>query len=159
MTYADKFKDDYTILTQLFEPFTLKCTGAGASYFRQNGENYWRYTYEFRHRARATETNPLDGWLETVLDRGLTRVAGKGDDDGFGGSFSMAGDDHEDGMAHSAAIRGPLGDRIGELVLLDGHGAPLVPGSGDDEGVYFRWRVNPLADFRALPLPIFDDLW
>jgi hypothetical protein len=140
----------------VFEPFTVKCTGAGATFFRQKNENYWRYTYEFRMRARATATNPLDGWLETVLDRGLTRWAGKGADDGFGGSFSLAGTDHEDGMAHAATIRGPLGDRVPELVLLDGHGSPLASdAAAAAEGIYFRWRVNPIEDLRAIPLKIF----
>lgn len=148
---------NYSISQNLFEPYTLKCTGATASYFRQNGENYWRYTYEFRFRARESETNPFDGWLESVLDRGTTRWAGLGGPDGLGGTTSST--DFEAGMADMAAVRGPMGDRIGEPVLLDGHGKPLRRGDeGDSEGVYFRWRVNKFADFRALPLQLFDSV-
>lgn len=143
----------YDVEDSLFEPYTVKCSAAGAQYHRQNDTNYWRYSYEFRFRNRASADQPVDGWLVSVLDRGLTRSAGPGEDDGFGGSFSQS-DDHETGMTHKEPIRGPLGGRVGELVLLDGAGQPLTS-SDEDVGVYFRWRVNHFEHFAAIPLKIF----
>lgn len=157
VVFSDALCLEYSIFSERFDVYTLKVSSAMASYFRQNGDAYWRYAYEVRYRQRAGDDgsgNPLylwDGWLEYVLDRGLSRWAGDGADDGLGGTIS--GTDIEDGMAPVAAIRGPLGDRAVELVLLDGHGAPLADG---EDPVNFRYRVNPQKDFSLMPLGIFE---
>jgi hypothetical protein len=141
------------------EPYCVLCSAAGADYRYENNLAFWRYTYEFRIRQRADDTNPQDGFLETILDRGLTRLANAGAPDGAGSTVSGAS--IKIGMAEAAGIRDWQGGRIGELVMLDGHGQPL---QGSDTNtappVYFRWRVHPYGDFYypSIPLKIFRQI-
>jgi len=140
-----------------FPQYCVLCSAATADFRRENGIAYWRYTYEFRIRERASATNPIYGHLETVLDRGITRIANAGAPDGAGGTISAG--DIEVGMAEAAAIRDWQGERVPELVLLDGHGRPLQGSSTlSAPPVYFRWRKHPYAEFAysSVPLKIFD---
>lgn len=155
--FSDHLTVPYSILSPRFERWTLKTSSATSTYFRQNGEAYWRYAFEIRYRQREGDDGagsplyPWDGWLEYVLDRGYSRWAGLGADDGFGGTISS--DDIKDGVAPIAPIRGPLGDRSPEPVLLDGSGRALEDGV---DPVYFRYRVNPETDYALMPLQIFE---
>jgi hypothetical protein len=60
-------------------------------------------------------------------------------------------------MAEASAIRDITGERVPEMVLLDGHGQPL---RGSDTytapPVYFRWRVHPFSYFPGIKLDIWD---
>lgn len=151
-----KFQTKYSIYPTTWGSYCVLCNGATAQYRRENGISYWQYTYEFIFRRRASATNPQDGFLETVLDRGITRLANGGAPDGFGSTIT--GSDVKVGMAEAAAIRDWQGERVPELVLLDGHGQPLQ-GSDTHQAppVYFRWRVHEYAhlDFLGLPLMLF----
>jgi hypothetical protein len=154
----------YGFLFTEMKPCCVLCAGVSADYQRQNGLAYWRYTFEWRIRQRTDATdgsvyggiNPQDGFLETILDRGISRIANAGAPDGKGGTITMA--DIEVGMAEATPIRDWQGDRVPELVLLDGHGRPLQ-GSRTDQAppVYFRWRVHPYGVFTYpfVPLKIF----
>lgn len=156
LTWSERLKTKYRMVPTTIEKYCLLCTSAGAVYRRENSRDYWAWTWEFAVRTRATETNPQDGFLESVLDRGITRIANAGAPDGAGDTISSA--DVELGMAEAAAIRDWQGERVPEMVLLNGHGQPL---QGSDTWsappVYFRWRVHPYEElnFLGLPVPIF----
>lgn len=159
LKYSDALRANFDVAGRQFDTYTLKCTSVRGSYAQATVEDvvipYWKVAVELRYRRRASPTYPFDGWLESVLDRGLSRAAVEGYPNGQGGQYSS--DDFEDGMAHVAPARGPDGDRTGELVLLDGAGMPLDP--SDDRaktGVYCRWRVHPWTDFQGLPFNILD---
>jgi hypothetical protein len=140
-----------------FDQYCVLCSGMSADFMHDASGDYWQHTFEFRLRTRASDghfQNPQDGFLETVLDRGIARSAKAGDPDGDGGTISAL--DIEDGMAEAEAIRDSKGGRVPELVLLNGHGQPLQGGDVNVyPPVYFRWRVHPYAYFPALPLPIW----
>jgi hypothetical protein len=146
----------YGFVAQYFRPCCVLCNSATADYRFENGLAFWRYTFEFRLRQPADEINPQDGFLESVLDRGLTRIANPFAPDGHGGTFPS--ENFKAGMAEAAAIRDVEDRRVPEMVLLDGHGQPL---RGSDTlaapPVYFRWRVHPYGVFTYpwLPLDIF----
>lgn len=152
---------DFDLIQRTFPAYTLRCSSLRSSFAEVSDSTgrfpYWKVTAEFRYRRRADKNNPIDGWLESVLDRGITRGATEGDPDGHGGNYTMAGDDHEDGVAHAEPVRGPGGGRIGEMVLLDGYGQPLSPSDPRAEtGVYCRWRKHAISDFMPFPLNLFD---
>ena len=150
-------REKYGFEMATFDSCCVLCSAATADYRRENGVSFWRYTYEFRIRERASDTNPQDGFLETLLDRGITRLANSGCPDGAGGTISPS--DLEVGMGVATAIRDWQGERVPELVLLDGHGRPLQ-GSNTLSAppVYFRWRVHAYAEFAfpGIPLKVFD---
>jgi len=159
--FAPGLLSGFNVHQRTFDRYTLKCTTVQGQYGEVTGPagnriSYWKVSMEFRVRLRSPAGDPFDGWLETVLDRGLTRGAEVGDPDGFGGQYSS--DDLESGMGRATPIHGPSGGRIGELVLLDGTGQPLTDLDGTDaqNGVYCRWRVNPLATFLLLPYTVFE---
>jgi hypothetical protein len=155
LMWSDAFRVTYSMADDVFETWTLKVSVAAASFFRQGDQSYWRYNYEIRYREREGigpdlyPAKPWDGWLAIVIDRGYSRWAGPGADDGFGGSISA--NDIEDGMAPLAAIRGPMGERLPEPALLDGKGVPLGDGF---EPVELKYRVNPEAELSGIPLNI-----
>lgn len=160
LAYSPSVISTFSVDDRVFQPYTVRCSGIQAGYrvaTSSDGETvgYWKAQMEFRVRERASPINPLDGWLESVLDRGLTRGAASGDPDGHGGNYETA--DLEEGTATAEAIRGPDGGRIGEMVLLDGNGQPL--NSVEDEaamsGVYFRWRKHGASTFQYLPAAVF----
>lgn len=152
----------YGFLEETMSPCCVLCAGVSADYRHDNGIDYWRYTFEWRIRKRTDASggniglNPQDGFLESVLDRGLTRIANSGAPDGWGGTISPS--DIKVGQAEAAAIRDWQGERVPELVLLDGHGRPLQ-GSNTFTAppVYFRWRIHPYGYFvyPSIPLKIF----
>ncbi len=156
LTWSERLKTKYRMVPTTIEKYCLLCTSAGAVYRRENARDYWAWTWEFAIRTRATDTNPQDGFLESVLDRGITRIANAGAPDGAGDTISAA--DIETGMAEAAPVRDWQGEPVSELVLLDGHGQPL---QGSDTWtappVYFRWRLHPFEplNFLGLPVPIF----
>jgi len=152
--WSERLVQKYGFHEEWFQPFCVLINVAMADYRRDNGISYWRYTYEFRIRSRANSLNPQDGFLETVLDRGITRLAKGGSPDGAGGTISHS--DIEPGVAIAAPIRDWEGERVPEIIMLDGHGQPRQ--SSDTHAappVYFRWIVHPKADFTFLPLDIF----
>lgn len=146
----------YGFLEEAMQGCCVLCAGVSADYRRESGVDFWRYTFEWRIRERATALNPQDGFLESILDRGITRIANGGAPDGAGGTISPS--DIEVGMAEATAIRDWQGERVPELVLLDGHGRPLQ-GSNTYSAppVYFRWRIHPYGVFTypSIPLKIF----
>jgi hypothetical protein len=159
--FAGSIVRDFNAVQHTYYAYEIKCTSIQGRYAEvadADGSRvrYWKCAMEFRIRMRSTLGDPFDGWLETVLDRGLTRGGGVGDPDGTGGQYASG--DLESGMARAAPVRGPDGDRIGELVLLDGTGQPLTDLTGSDaqDGVYCRWRVNPVSNFDNLPFPVFS---
>jgi hypothetical protein len=160
LQYADRVVADYIVEPRTFAAYTLRCTSIRGSYaIAMDGDTrvpYWKVSVEMRYRSRASDTNPIDGWLESVLDRGLSRGATFGDPDGYGGIYTLKGD-HEDGMGHTSPIHGPSGSRIGEMVLLNGYGQPLVPSDPRAKtGVYCRWRKHGASDFFFnMPFSIF----
>lgn len=162
LQYTPYVLSAFNIAQKQFDAYTIRCTGLQGAFQEstdQNGETvrYWKVTQEFRIRARADLINPFDGWLDTVLDRGLSRTADDGDPDGHGGTFST--DDFEAGMSQTVGIRGIDGGRVGEPVLLNGAGQPLklLPGSDADVGgIYFRWRKQPESTFSNMAWPIFE---
>jgi hypothetical protein len=144
----------YGFRDQVFPPYCVLCAAVTADYRRDNGVSFWQYTYEWRIRERASTINPQDGFLETILDRGITRLAKGGSPDGKGGTISAS--DIKEGMGINSPVRDVAGDRVPELVLFDGHGQPLqAADSKSSPPVYFRWRVHPYAEFQVLPLDIF----
>lgn len=159
--YADRVMADYWVDHRVFEPYTVRCASIRGEFAQvvtgTSRVSYWRVTSEFRVRERASELNPIDGWLESVLDRGTSRGASEGDPDGHGGNYTMAGDDHEDGTVHAEPMRGPDGSRVGELTLLDGYGQPLSPSDPRAEtGVYCRWRKHGASGFFFdMPFDVF----
>ena len=153
LTWSEKLKTKYRMVPTTIEKYCLLCTSAGAVYRRENAYDYWAWTWEFAIRTRATDTNPQDGFLESVLDRGVTRLAKSGSPDGAGGIISPS--DIEEGMAPAAAIRDWQGEPVPELVLLDGHGQPLQAASSiSAPPVYFRWRIHPYEPLHFLGLPV-----
>jgi hypothetical protein len=147
----------YGFEQQGFERWTVRCESAGANARWFQGMIYYEYSYEFAFRDRANALNPQDGWLESVLDRGLARRAAPGDPDGEGGTISQDG--WKAGMAVAAAIRDTEGDPVPELVLLDGSGQPLGEAAASAEGVFIRWRLDPETSFTTaagFPLDIFE---
>ncbi|MFO7963130.1 MAG: hypothetical protein R6U50_04345 [Desulfobacterales bacterium] len=156
LAYSPSVISTFNVNDRTFRPFTVRCSGVQGSYRITTGPDgdpveYWKAQMEFRIRERASAINPIDGWLESVLDRGLTRGAASGDPDGQGGQYGTG--DIEDGMATAAAIRGPDGGRVGEMVLLDGSGQPMNMAEDEAEqtGVYFRWRKHGASTFQYLP--------
>jgi len=156
INWSERLCQKYGFVAQFFHPCCVLCSSATADYRFENDIAFWRYTFEFRLRQPADEINPQDGFLESVLDRGLTRLANAGAPDMIGGTYVSG--DLKAGMAEAEAVRGLDGQRVPEMVLLDGHGQPL---QGSDtlaaEPVYFRWRVHPYGVFTYpwLPLEIF----
>lgn len=145
----------YGFRAAAFAQHCVLCSGHTATYRRSNDISYWSQTWEFRLRTPADDINPQDGFLETVLDQGYTRLAGIGDPDGRGGTFTSG--DLKDGMGIGAAIRDMDGERTHERVCLNGHGQPLQSSSTwTQPPVYFRWRIHPTAYFPGVPLDIFD---
>jgi len=152
LRWSKRMMKDYGFHKKTHQPYTVRCMGANAAAFWHKDDVYYRYTYEFGIRQRADGTVTTDGWLETVLDRGLSRRAASGDPDGAGGVISPS--DLATGMAHVAPILNYRDDPTPELVLLNGNGQPLT-GVAEAAGVFIRWRKDPLADFLDLPLVIF----
>jgi hypothetical protein len=154
--WSDRLTERYGFKVQYFRPCCVLCSSAGVDYRVDNDIRYWRYTFEFRMRRPADALNPQDGFLETILDRGLNRLAMAGGPDGHGGTYSAL--DFHAGMPDVVAVRDVEDRRIPEMVMLDGHGQPL---RGSDtleaEPVYFRWRVHPYGVFQYpfLPLDIY----
>ena len=156
--WSERLRTKYGFVAQFFQPCCVLCNSATADYQLQGEYKFWRYTFEFRLRQPADTINPQDGFLESILDRGLTRLANAGAPDGRGGTYSAG--DLKAGMAEATAVRDIEDRRVPEIVLLDGHGQPL---QGSDTlaatPVYFRWRVHPYGVFTYpfLPLDIFGD--
>jgi hypothetical protein len=156
LRWHSKLTGSYNFLAQTFDPYCVLCNGITASFQRAKYYDYWQYTCEIKIRQRADALNPQDGFLESVLDRGITRIANSGAPDGAGGTISPS--DIETGMAVASPIKDWQGDRVPELMLLDGHGQPLQGcNTVGAPPVYFRWRIHPYADFtdRSFPLMIF----
>lgn len=152
--WSEKLVEKYGFHEEWFQPYCVVCSEATAVYRRENGISFWQYTYGFRIRERANSLNPQDGFLESVLDRGISRLAKGGSPDGAGGTISAG--DIEEGMAIASPIKDWQGERVPELIMFDGHGQPLQ--SSDTNAappVYFRWIIHPKADFTFLPLDIF----
>lgn len=141
----------YGFLNRLFPPYTVLCTSANAALQWLGTAPIWEMSYEFGIRDVADAINPQDGYLETILDRGLSRSARSGDSDGAGGTISAS--DLTPEMSPVAPIRDVTGSRTPEPVLLDGRGYPLQ--SSGIPGIFFRWRIHPTAEFAGLPLDIF----
>ncbi len=141
----------YALQAVSFQKHTLKCTGASHTFRRQNGVPYWELAYEVKYREPASSLNPQDRWYESVLDRGIARRAAPGDPDGLGGSYSLA-DDPPDGVATVTPVRDRSGNRVPEMVLLDGNGQPAPPGS---PGVFIRWRLDREVDYTIMPFGLF----
>lgn len=154
ISISTKLQTKYQMVPRTHPKYCVLCSMAAANYRRENMQSVWQYTYEFIVRQPASDTNPIDGFLETVLDRGVARLANGGAPDGAGGTIGSG--DIEDGMAEAAPIRDFQQERVPELVLLDGHGQPLQ-GSNTHQAppVYFRWRIHEFADFTTLPLSLF----
>lgn len=145
----------YGMKADSFPPYCVKCLAAGGVYRRTDNISYWAQTWEFALRERASELNPQDGFLETVLDRGFSRIANGAAPDGRGGTIS--GGDIKTGMAIASPIRDLEGERPPEMVLLNGHGQPLqTTSTWSQNPVWFRWRLDKLAVFQAIPIDIFD---
>src|SRR3990172_7303213 len=130
VAWSDRLCEKYGFHAQSFAAHCVLCASATADYRVENGYRFWRYTFEFRLRTPADATNPQDGFLESVLDRGLTRIANPGAPDGRGGTYSSG--DFKAGMAEAAAVRDIEDRRVPEMVLLDGHGQPLRGSEHDD---------------------------
>lgn len=154
LTWDELVTKHYGVESDVFDPYTIKVTSAGASVKWWRDIVYYEYQFEFRIRRRAEEIDDIiDGWLEYVLDRGISRRAGAADPDGTGGTVNQA--DIEEGMARVAPILDVTGRRTPELILLDGAGQPAT-GDDEKEGVWFAWRVNRLLDILPChPLKIF----
>jgi len=154
LRWVTRLQKYYGLKNDKFEAFTLKCTSVAADVGWWRDLVYYTIDYEFRYRHRAANfEDPVDGWLEYVLDRGNSRLAGAGDPDGRGGTVSAL--DLKDGVAHAAPILDVDGRRVSEAILLDGAGQPAT---GDDlkNGVWFEWKINSDdADFTKLAIPIF----
>lgn len=154
LRWSDRLRRFYGFRDEIFDSYCVLCAAVTANYRHDNGVDYWQYTYEWRIRTRASDINPQDGFLETILDRGISRLAKGGSPDGQGGTISPS--DIQVGMADAAPIRDVDGERVPEVVLLDGHGQPLQGSSTSAAPpVYFRWRIHPYALFQVLPLYIF----
>lgn len=152
---------DFELAVGIHEKYTIKCSSVRGSYARVQVDEtmipYWKVVVELRFRRRLSATYPLDGWLESVLDRGHSRGATEGDPDGRGGEWTGTEETHPAGVGHTSVIRGPSGHPTDEPVLLDGKGQPLDPASTDAKsGVYIRWRRHSLSSFQTLPFRIFD---
>jgi len=162
LQFAGSVVSAFELTQQTFLVYELKCTSIQGRYAEVADADgtrvrYWQCSMEFRVRNRSPLGDPFDGWLESVLDRGLSRGAAVGDPDATGGQY--ASNDLESGMARAAAVRGPDGDRVGEVILLDGTGQPLTDLTGTDaqDGVYCRWRLNPESDLITLPFAVFSN--
>jgi hypothetical protein len=150
IAWSNLLCEKYGFVAQSFAPYCVHCTAVGADYRVENGYRFWKYTFEFHMRTPADSVNPQDGFLETILDRGITRAAGSGDPDGKGGIISPS--DILEGMAPATAVRDIEDRRIPETVLFDGKGQPLIDLT---KPVYFRWRIHPFGAFNYIPLDIF----
>lgn len=154
VTWSQVLQTYYGMKSDSFLPYCAKCLSASGAYRRTNGIAYWTQTWEFALRERASELNPQDGFLETILDRGFSRIANGAAPDGRGGTIS--GGDIEDGMAIASPIRDLEGERSPEMILLNGHGQPLqTTSTWSQNPVWFRWRIDKLAVFQAIPIDIF----
>ena len=154
LSWSNRMKESYGFHEQSFQPHCVLCSSVTTDYRSENGIRYWRYTFEFRLRTPADSVNPQDGFLETLLDRGFTRLANVDAPD-LTGDVYYAGD-FKEGMAQGEAVRGVDGQRVPEMMLLNGHGQPLTASDTfTAPPVYFRWRIHPYAEFKGLPLDIF----
>lgn len=166
MKFSDLLTTKYGMdATKVFDAYTLKCTEARAVFVRSNAIQYWEYTYTFRHRPLNPNHTPYEpdtvphGWMEQILDQGVTRFAYNGVPDGKGGNYTEA--DFLLGMANTVPILGPDNKRIREPVLLNGAGQPNVAISptlpADPTGTWFGYNKFFVEDFigAQLALDIF----
>lgn len=129
----------------------VKCTNAAATFrtatFGRTRVDYWEWNWEFRFR------NLPGGWLESVLDRGLTARADEGMPDGLGGQMGAL----PAAAAPAMPVIDGIGRRVPELVLFDGAGRPLQSDDANaSAGYFFRWRKDYKVAFADIPFKFFQ---
>jgi len=137
-------------ITVPWPPYWVKCTDATATFKTTEVAsvlvNYWEWHWEFQVRN--------GGWLDEVLDRGISARAVPSGPDGDGGTLPAT-------IPEAAAAAMPVldgaGRRVPEMVLFDGAGWPIsAAASTEDTGFYFKWLKDDIAIFSAIPFPLWQ---
>ena len=158
MYYSKWVHDNYGFAQALWGTYQVKCTNASATFrtatIRSIRIPYWEWSWEFRFRSGV-------GWIEYVLDRGITSLPEAGMPTGTHGpgNPNYPDDDITVGRAPVIPVTDEAGRRVPELVLFDGAGHPMLPTDPRfAEGYYFGWRKDVEADFLAIPFDFFDEV-
>jgi len=137
-------QDVYGIMPFRFPRYYLKCNESSAEHRTKVIDGtlmgYWEWHFEFAYRQ--------GGWYEQILDMGITARAAAGDPDGLGGQMAAL----KSGAAPVMPLLDGRGRRVPERVLLDGAGSAMTAGAAwEDEGFYFSWLKDQLAEFHYDP--------